>query len=142
MYYNITSMDNSVRPKIIKIKTPKKSNYTKVNVTNCKILLNYIKDNEHEFKDQIYSKDETNEDGSKYTYSTYKKSIITFLEKMIKQDGKQKITYKHAKNQTEGRQYTTEFTLQNCQRNIKGFLLQGIDAIDYDIVNCHYAELL
>jgi len=142
MYSNINSMNNSNRPKIIKIKTPKKSNSTKVNVRHCKILLNYIKENEHEFKDQIYSKDETNEDGSKYTYSTYKKSIITFLEKMVKQNGKQKITYKHAKNQTQGREYTTEFTLQNCQRNIKGFLLQDIDATDYDIVNCHYTELL
>lgn len=71
-------------------------------------------------------------------------NIVKGVRKLCKDARRNKyrreISYKFAKNETEGRLYSKEFSLQTCPRQIRGSLCYEF-AIDVDMVCCHHSIL-
>lgn len=110
-----------------------------VNVNNCKVLLNYMDEFPNDFKTLIKSDVLKNQE-NKLSYNVYVRGIKTYLHSVINNEHLS-ITYKHPKNANCGRLYSDKFSIQNLHNKLKGFILQDVNANDYDIVNCHFVLL-
>ena len=94
-----------------------------------------------DFKNEVYDSDEVTDDGTKYNLRTYHHLVKKYLGKMIDSGfTNSKVSYKHSKNDIEGRKYVREFGFQSLQKCLRGALCSH--TIDYDMNNCHPAILL
>ena len=90
------------------------------------------------FKTLMYDKNETNQNGDKYTIDVYHNQVRNYLIRCIENNGNVKSTYKQKNNQ--GRYYVSKFGIQSLQYKLRGFLIPK-NVIDYDIKNCHLVLL-
>ena len=89
------------------------------------------------FIDNIFNKDEVQEDGNKYDTKTYIKNIKTWLNKIIASKGTIKTNYKYSSVlKDHGRLYVKKFGIQSLQSDIRGFLCNELYK-DYDMINAH-----
>jgi len=102
-------------------------------VRNCKYLLSLSK---MELKSIIYDSSEYSKEGNTYSWEVYHSQIIKYLKLVISQNGEMPMTYKYAKNRTEGRQYSSDFGIQNLQHKIRTFIIDDRYS-DYDVSNAH-----
>ena len=85
----------------------------------------------------IFSNEEENEDGNKYTQKDYIANCKKWLSKGIKKKGNLKTDYKFSKYMLDkGRIYVKVFGIQSLQRDLRGFLCSD-DYIDIDMKNAH-----
>lgn len=129
--------------KMIQKNQPSKMTFTeKVNIQNVKAVRNLT------YADAIKVfdlKDEISQDGNKYTSKTYYNNIIKYCKTILsiadKKDIKDfmdiEVDYKYAKGQVNGRTYTNKFSIQSLSCNIKKFICDGCNYIDYDMKNAH-----
>ena len=102
-------------------------------VRNCKYLLSLSK---MELKSIIYDSSEYSKEGNTYSWEVYHSQIMKYLKLVISQNGEMPMTYKYAKNRTEGRQYSSDFGIQNLQHKIRTFIIDDRYS-DYDVTNAH-----
>lgn len=96
-----------------------------INLTKCSYLLD-----SYTFADFFADFDGTQQD-AKIQF----KKIQTYLT--LKLTGKtQYAKYKHTKDRTNGRMYGDQSSIQNCVKNIRNFLIDGLTT-DIDMVNAH-----
>ena len=89
------------------------------------------------FIDNIFDKDEIQQDGSKYDTKTYIKNVKTWLNKIIASKGTIKTNYKYSSVlKDHGRLYVKKFGIQSLQSDIRGFLCNELYK-DYDMINAH-----
>lgn len=85
----------------------------------------------------IFSNEEENEDGNKYTQKDYIANCKKWLSKGIKKKGTLKTDYKFSKYMLDkGRIYVKVFGIQSLQRDLRGFLCSD-DYVDIDMKNAH-----
>jgi hypothetical protein len=102
-------------------------------VRNCKYLLSLSK---MELKSIVYDSSEYSKEGNTYSWEVYHSQIIKYLKLVISQNGEMPMTYKFARNRTEGRQYSSDFGIQNLQHKIRTFIIDDRYS-DYDMSNAH-----
>jgi len=96
-----------------------------INMTKCSYLLD-----KYSFADFFADFDGTQQDAR----IQYKK-IQSYL--MIKLTGKTQYSkYKYVKDRTNGRMYGDNSSIQNCIKNVRNFLVEGLTT-DIDMVNAH-----
>jgi len=105
-----------------------------INVEKAKYLYNL---SDSYWSNSIFSNDEENEDGNKYSQKDYIVNCKKWLSKVIKKKGNLKTDYKYSKYMLDkGRIYVKVFGIQSLQRDIRGFLCSQ-DYVDVDMKNAH-----
>ena len=94
-----------------------------------------------DFVSMFWSADELKDDGTTWDLAKYHDSVISWLEIIVTQSNEQKITYKHASQQTTGRQYVTKFGVQSLQHRLRSFLVNPY-VLDVDMKNAFPTILL
>ena len=105
----------------------------KIDMQKAQFLLNL---NDDTFYNDIFSKDEKDQDGNIYTKEQYLKNIKKWLELVIAKKGLSNTEYKYsAIMKNKGRQYVKKFGIQSLQSDLRGFLCED-NYLDFDIINC------
>ena len=100
-----------------------------INPKRAKYLLSL---QDREIKKIFWEKDENDEDGEKWDWKIYLKSIREFLRKAVLEiDEESKIEYerkyKYATGRKYGRLYTRTFGIQSLQGRLRNFLITDND---------------
>ncbi len=109
-----------------------------LNVKHCEYILSLSK---ADIKEMIFDSAEYNDDGGKYSWNNYYKSICRYLSLVCSNNGVMKMGYSHASGKSSGRRYSSVFGIQNLQAKIRGFVVDS-KYIDYDMKCCHGNLLL
>ena len=86
----------------------------KIDMQKAQFLLNL---DDNTFYNDIFNKDEKNEDGNLYTKEQYLKNVKKWLELVIAKKGLLNTEYKYSKiMKNKGRQYVKKFGIQSLHR--------------------------
>ena len=109
-----------------------------VNVKKAQFLLEMSKS---DLKELVFDASEEDQEGDRYSWSNYYKGLQQYFKRVVQQNGTYLIDYKFSKGGTYGRQYAKGFGLQTLQNDIRGFLTDSENYLDFDMCNAHFTIL-
>ena len=107
-----------------------------INKEDANFLLNL---NDEDFEALVWLEETKHNKGEPYKpKAVYIKQAKSYLKQHLEQEGEYiDIKYNFSKKMKDnGRLFTSNFSLQTCKKNLRGFLAHESE-YDYDMVNCH-----